>query len=96
MTVKSFPRNFSIVLAFAGDSTITRFFILFYFQVRQGRSVTIGANLTLFLLNKQCNFALQPNFINFVVKFRLIMTEDLEYEGIEQQQSYGAENIQVL
>ena len=27
--MKSFPRNFSIVLAFAGDSTITRFFAIF-------------------------------------------------------------------
>src|SRR5258706_1006463 len=26
LTVKSFPRNFSMVLAFAGDSTMTRFF----------------------------------------------------------------------
>ena len=27
-TLKSLPRNFSIVLAFAGDSTITKFFYI--------------------------------------------------------------------
>ena len=30
MTEKSLPRNFSMVFAFAGDSTITRFFISVY------------------------------------------------------------------
>jgi hypothetical protein len=29
LTIKSFPRNFSIVLALAGDSTITRLSTIF-------------------------------------------------------------------
>src|SRR5690554_911621 len=33
-TLKSFPRNFSIVFAFAGDSTITKFFAIFFFVMR--------------------------------------------------------------
>src|SRR5690606_34511059 len=33
-TLKSFPRNFSIVFAFAGDSTITKFFAIFIFVMR--------------------------------------------------------------
>ena len=33
VTLKSFPKNFSIVLAFAGDSTITKFFAI-AFQIR--------------------------------------------------------------
>ncbi|HBY68701.1 MAG TPA: hypothetical protein DEG69_13695 [Flavobacteriaceae bacterium] len=31
VTLKSFPKNFSMVLAFAGDSTITKFFAIFNF-----------------------------------------------------------------
>ena len=32
-TLKSFPKNFSIVFAFAGDSTITKFFAIVYLYV---------------------------------------------------------------
>ncbi len=33
-TLKSFPRNFSMVFAFAGDSTITKFFAIYMFVMR--------------------------------------------------------------
>ena len=43
-TLKSFPRNFSMVLAFAGDSTITKFFAILCLLIRH-HSLNLIINL---------------------------------------------------
>ena len=44
-TLKSFPRNFSMVFAFAGDSTITKFFAILHFlklQMYMKKSLSVA------------------------------------------------------